>query len=647
MNGEAVEPDLDSLLVRHLLALSAHLSEEADTLDDWLAMPPIILDVSDETAALPVEDAFERESGALRTVCHRPYTRLHTVEEILPTSRLRSMAPGAVARLAARPEDWASRTLTGVRPTRLLARRSEENADIYENRVAVAVLNVMRSHLQQRIARVSDLSRMVGDVQGLLMSPEGSTWRALRHLTGLLRNIEGSNKHQAAAQLRLRELESALAAVEIMLSSPLARAVDHRSAPLRELHTTNLLSSDPNYRRVAVLWQTCTTMEALRPGAAETDRRRQEFRIAFEHFTGLLVLLACKLLQATPDVDQSVPGPGQTTRFQLRGVPLTVTWSLAGDFVIHWRGRQALRILPISTDLCTAPDATSVIALITDICRNRPPTKHGNDLIVYPGSHQTRENAEPAVLHAAYRIGHRDDAAPKHRADTAPLSPLEIFSVSRLVRAIHWATLGADAYCYPHSIPMPTGERSALAECDWLEPRPDGVAILRAPLPDELNQLPALLERSRPLHNGGRTNRHEARRLRELCATLEDAATKTAFLEVCPICAKADPRRRVVFEPRDKGLFAAFCPLCRTRWELRRCLTCNHAFPVLAPDDLVFRGAPEPDLDRRRGGALLAIPCWAEDRTGQFICPACDTCGQAARNPSCPRGCSARGRIVS
>ncbi|MFD0169196.1 DUF2357 domain-containing protein [Streptomyces decoyicus] len=272
MKRQVTEPDLDSLLVRHLLALSSRLAEEATTLDDWLAMPPIILDVSDETEALPPEDAFERESGAVRTVCHRPYTRLRTVEETLPTSRVRSIAVGAAARLAARPEDWVSHTLAGVRPRRLLARRSEEDVDIYENRVAVAVLNVMRSHLQQRIAKLRDLSRMVGDVHGLLMPSEGSSWRARRDLTGLLRNIEDSSRHQEAAEIRLRRLESSLAAVEIMLSSPLACAVDHRSAPPRDLHPTNLLSSDPHYRRVALLWQACTAMETVRPGAAETER---------------------------------------------------------------------------------------------------------------------------------------------------------------------------------------------------------------------------------------------------------------------------------------------------------------------------------------------------------------------------------------
>ncbi|MFE6547240.1 DUF2357 domain-containing protein [Streptomyces sp. NPDC057746] len=642
MSREAAEPELGSLLVRHLLAVSARLAEEATTLDDWLAMPPIILDVTDETEVLPVEDVFERESGALRTVCHRPYTRLRTVEEILPTSRVRSIAAGATARLAARPEDWASHTLAGVRPSRLLARRSEENADIYENRVAVAVLDVMRSHLQQRIAKLRDLSKMVDDVHGLLMPSQETSWRARRDLAGLLRNIEESGRHQAAAEVRRRALESSLTAVEVMLGSPLARAVDHRSAPPRELHPTNLLSSDPHYRRVALLWQACTAIETPRLGEAETARRRQEILIAFERFTGLLLLLACKLLQGVPDAGQPVPSPGCTTRFHMRGEPLTVTWSRTGDFVLHWRERQVLRVVPITTDLCTAPNASSVAAAITESRHDRPSAVCDNDLIVYPGLLQARQDAEPDVVRAAYRIGRRDGDAPERHVDVAPLSPLDIFSVSRLLRAVQWATLGADARDYPHTVPVPAGDRSALAGCGWLEPRPDGVAVVRAPSPAELERLPALLKQTRKRHGSGRATEHETRRLRTLCAALEDAAAKTELLEVCPVCAKTGPQRQTVFEPREDGLFAASCTSCRTRWELRRCLSCGDTFPLLDPDGLAATGAPEPDLDRRVGGVLLAVPCWAAGRTGQSVCPACGTCGQAGRVTSCPRGCSAR-----
>jgi hypothetical protein len=222
------------------------------------------------------------------------------------------------------------------------------------------------------------------------------------------------------------------------------------------------------------------------------------------------------------------------------------------------------------------------------------------------------------------------------------LSPLDIFSVSRLLRAVHWATLGADARDYPHTVPVPEGDRPALAGCGWLEPRPDGVAVVRAPSPAESARLPALLKQTRRRHGSGRATEQETQRLRTLCAAFEAAAAKTELLAVCPVCAKAGPQRRTAFEPREGGLFAASCTSCRTRWELRRCLACGETFPLLDPDGLAPAGAPEPDLDRRVGGVLLAVPCWAAHGAGQSVCPACGTCGAAGRVASCPRGCPAQ-----
>ncbi|MFF9481694.1 DUF2357 domain-containing protein [Streptomyces sp. NPDC014733] len=639
MKREAVEPELDSLLVRHLLALSSLLME-ATTLDGWLAMPPIVLDVTEETGPLPIEDVFERESGALRAVCNRPYTRLRTVEEVVPTSRVRSIAAGAVARLASRPEDWAAHSLAGVRPSRLLARRSEEDTDIYENRVAGAVLTAMRSHLQQRIAKLRDLSRMVNDVHGLLMPSQETSWRARRDLAGLLRNIEDSGRQRAAAVARLRTLESSLAVVEIMLGSPLARAVDRRAAPPRELHATNLLSRDPHYRRVALLWQACTAIATVGAGDVETDRRRREAHIAFERFTALLLALACKLAQAIPDENQSAPAPGQTTHFRLRGEPLTITWTRSGDFSVIWCERHVLRVIPFAADLCSAPDAASITTSITNVRRNRLTSDFDNDLIVYPGLLQERQNAKPDVVQATYRIGHFDGGATGQQVSVAPLSPLDIFSVSRLVRAIQWATLGTDVRRYPRTAGIPASHRSALTNCGWLEPRPDGVAVLRTPSPDELEQLPTQLKTTLRRKTNVKADEYEAQRMRTTLETLRDAAAKTTLFTVCPVCGKRGSQHQTEFEPREGGLFRASCSSCRTRWELRRCRACNQTFPLMDPDGTSAIGAAEPDIDRRFGGAMLAIPCWAPEGKGQFICPACSTCGQITRANSCPRGCS-------
>lgn len=641
MSREAVEPAFDSLLVRHLLALSARLGGQDSGLDNWLATSPVILDISDETTAHPVEVAFAQESGALRTICHRPYSRLRTVEEIMPVSRVRSIATGATARLAAHPEDWASHTLSGVRPSRLLGRRSEEDPVIYENRIAVAALDKMRAHLQQRLAKVSALRQMAADVHGLLMPSEHSTWRARRDLAGLLRNIENSSRRQSAAEARLEELGSALNAVEILLSSPLARTVGFRSEPPRELHPTNLFANDPDYRRIAAFWRVFTPVETPRTEAAEAAHH-EEVGAAFARFTGLLLLLACTLLQATPESGQPAPGPGGVSRFQLRGESLVINWSTEGDFVVQWRDRQVLRVLPTLIDLCTAPDAATVTADVAALCRRQ--SNVGSVLVVYPGSQETRQSAANDVVRAAYRVGHGSDVA-EPGADVAPLSPLDIFSVSRLARALNWATLGLDVRRYPPRAHVSADERSALSACGWIEPRTDGVAVVRAPRQNELDRLPNLLSQSRPRRARGKADTHHTRRLRHVVRTLEEAANATALLEVCPVCGKTDPSRPTTFEPRDEGLFTASCSSCRTRWELRRCPSCSHVFPLVTPDGTHATGAPEPDLDRRHAGSLLANPCWVQDRPGHAICPACSACSQGGRVLSCPRGCLARAQV--
>ncbi|WP_439680921.1 DUF2357 domain-containing protein [Embleya sp. MST-111070] len=646
MRWDAAEPDLDSLLARHLSALSTRLAADTDGgLDDWLAMPPIVLGVSAETDPLPLEEAFEWASGALRTVCHRPYTRLRSVEEVLPVSRVRSVAAGAVAYLAAHPQDWAAHTIAGVRPRRLSARRNEEDADIYENRVAVAVLLLLRTHLRRRIAGLRALSRMEGDVHGLLNGSEETTWRTRRDLTQLLGNVGELAGHATATHERLRKIEAALTSVQIMLEAPLAKAVGHRHAPARELHPTNLLVSDASYRRVAELWRVCTKAETPRIDAGENERRQRETRTAFERFTGLLLLSACTIFRATPDRDQPAPAPGRTTRFQWCGVPLTVTWSPAGDFLVHWREQRVLRVIPTMTDLCSAPDAASVGAALVDLRRERvsAPEESGRVLVVYPGALDTRRDAVADVVDAAYRIGHDSGPAAAPGIDVAPLSPLEIFSVSRLVRALYWATLGADARRYPHLVSTTAGERSMLAACEWLEPRADAVAVLRVPSPKEWERVSTLLRQVRPYRAGGKPAGREPGRATELYASLESAVRATTLLQVCPICPKTATRRPTTFVPREPGMFAASCSSCGTRWELRRCPACAETFPVLSPDGHIVTGGSESDLDRHLGGAFLAMPCWARGRSGAALCPACGNCGRATRDTSCPRACHESG----
>ena len=69
-------------------------------------------------------------------------------------ARARRIAPNAPAWLASHTEDWDYRKISGVQPRRILAEVREERWDLYENRVAVRLVDSLVTWLRRRIAEV-------------------------------------------------------------------------------------------------------------------------------------------------------------------------------------------------------------------------------------------------------------------------------------------------------------------------------------------------------------------------------------------------------------------------------------------------------------------------------------------------------------
>ena len=401
----------------------------------------------------------------MRTVCQKPHARLQTVDEVQVASRVRRVAASSLSHLAAHPEDWAARTPTGVRPRRVLARRADEDADIYENRVAVAILAALRRHLQQRLADVRSLEMLVRDVLDLQTPAARSSWTVHKRLWGLLRDLGDLEHKRMAARERLTELESALRAVESMFASPLGRAVEVRSDLPITLHPSNLLSGNHQYRRVAALWNACAAVSSQDRDEAQEERRLAELRDAFIMYAALLLLQACTLIDAKPAPGQLSPEPGGHVRFDLHGEPLTIEWPEAGLLTVTWTGSEVLRVRPVLTDLESAnnPDVVKAQIAWPDPRRQRitPTAPVRLALTVYPGLRADRERCSAPVREALYRIT-------PYAPSVAPISPLEVASVSRLVRALRWATLAGSMQRYPAQFPVSDREREVLAGNGWL-----------------------------------------------------------------------------------------------------------------------------------------------------------------------------------
>lgn len=91
--------------------------------------------------------------GHLEEVCRRPRTHLRVDRAHSGVARA-PLSRRAANYLAAHTEDWERPTLRAVVPKRILAVVREDQLDIYENRVAVRLIDHLVTYLGQRVFEV-------------------------------------------------------------------------------------------------------------------------------------------------------------------------------------------------------------------------------------------------------------------------------------------------------------------------------------------------------------------------------------------------------------------------------------------------------------------------------------------------------------
>ena len=102
-------------------------------------------------------EVFER--GHLDAIATRPRLSMRYETEVLAVGRAHRLDSAFQRHLSAHSECWAARTLSGVVPKAVLARVSEDDANIYEHRVYARLLDHLDSYLHQRIAKLTNIGQ--------------------------------------------------------------------------------------------------------------------------------------------------------------------------------------------------------------------------------------------------------------------------------------------------------------------------------------------------------------------------------------------------------------------------------------------------------------------------------------------------------
>ncbi|PPC75047.1 hypothetical protein C4K68_22690 [Pokkaliibacter plantistimulans] len=255
-------------------------------------MPASIIDAKSHLQPFEERLLDVVKQGHLHHISQRPRLDLHYEDEIADIGRARRLAKGALVHLASHSECWQRQTLSGVIPKRVLARFSEDDYGIYENRVYARLLDKIERYLHGRLAELRGLQATLN--QALRFYEAENVDYRLREeicrLWGMTFNAEETSNASKLLGETLEKLERLYQTIAGLQQSGLYLLVSRQAQVTGALHMTNILGHDQHYRHLAILWdQLAKVTQAKRATPAERFRQNQSLASAYSHYAGLVM----------------------------------------------------------------------------------------------------------------------------------------------------------------------------------------------------------------------------------------------------------------------------------------------------------------------------------------------------------------------
>lgn len=250
--------------------------------------------ISEQSDLNKLEQQLESvlKAGHLHSISKRPRIDLRYEETVTEVSRARRLTNGTYTHLASHSECWQRQTLSGIQPKRVLARFSEDDYAIYENRVYARLLDGLDNYLTVRLRRLEKLrdefektlkfSQSVG-LDHQLIGDICKLW-------GDTYSPEQAQQQLDATRQTLEVISTQLKIIRGLKQTGLYLLVPRALQVGSALHRTNILTHDQHYRHLALLWDALhQTQQLASHPPAETLRINQQLEWDFSDYTGLVL----------------------------------------------------------------------------------------------------------------------------------------------------------------------------------------------------------------------------------------------------------------------------------------------------------------------------------------------------------------------
>lgn len=289
-----------------------------------------LLTRTDPLSGLSTDYAFEeilKGCPSLLEICERPRLHLHVEESVRPIGVVRRSGPAAIKHLARHSEHWEARTVSGLRPARLLAQVLEDDWHLYENRFVVTLVRKLQRYLQLAWKEInSRLEQATGSIDLFAISSNTRVHqpRALSYLLPNVRKEDIDDSWLLLDDLH-SQLKKLLRVTAICRQSRLCQRL-HKCDDVRPpILNTNILTMDRRYRRARELWDLIRLPEAD-PQNGTDGAVSDDLASVFVDFCQVLILAGLNVSGFSP-IQPDVPlADRSTSAFELQGAYRRHNW---------------------------------------------------------------------------------------------------------------------------------------------------------------------------------------------------------------------------------------------------------------------------------------------------------------------------------
>lgn len=484
-------------------------------------LPSQLFDVEGDLNELELLLAEVIDKGHLHEISRRPRFDMRYDEFVLPVSRAKRLASSAERHLSAHSEYWQRRTLTGIQPRKIMGMVSEDEYNLYENRVYVRLLDRLERFLSKRIREIDALTKNLTDALDLDSSDQ-INYRLSRKLFSIWGETFADDSAAIEALDRLEKTQKVLIAqhqsIRGLIQHKFYRCIPKSAQVPSQVEQTNILSHDQHYRHLPKLWNTLRKENhrdnLLPEEMLEANVKRQD---AYISYCGNIILRSLKELG----------------------------YELEDCSKSHFNFRKASSYLTVNTDWScweVISDQTGLIIRLIPIL-----SWQSEGLYSF-----TKNNVLtiPCCLHSESFPSHPADWVSGSDSSPMVLSPLDFYVEERVITLFSIWLLKQAAQSYGQNIDqLPSSVMKIIQASSVFEIiSSKSSRLVSLPTQSEMSELREAL------------NKENAKSSLE---NLNDSYDLLETLELCPCC-----HVRGTFKHRDNRCFYAGCKNqdCKATW---------------------------------------------------------------------------------